>query len=160
MRKCTGLAGWTHEFGSNQLGEDQVGWDWFSIQLDNQTELMLYVMRRKDGSVDVHSNGTLVSANGATRQLARDRFQITVLDRWKSPSSGGNYPMRWRVLVPDEDIALEIVPEFSNQELITNRSTRVNYWEGAARVNGTMKKEAVTGVSYVEMTGYAGKLSF
>ena len=158
--KLHGLAWMDHEFGSNQLGEDQVGWDWFSIQLDNQAELMLYLMRRKDGSIDVHSSGTLVRADGGTRQLTRDQFQVAVLEKWKSPNTGGNYPMRWNVTVPDEEIALEIVPEFPEQELITSRSTRVNYWEGAARVNGRFKKEAVTGSSYVEMTGYAGKLSF
>jgi len=62
--KVRGLTWMDHEFGSNQLHEDQVGWDWFSIQLDNQTELMLYLMRRKDGSTDPYSSGTLVKADG------------------------------------------------------------------------------------------------
>jgi predicted secreted hydrolase len=158
--KVHGLAWMDHEFGSNQLGEDQVGWDWFSIQLDNRTELMLYLMRRKDGSIDIHSSGTLVRADGTTRQLTRDQFQVAVLEKWKSPRSGGNYPMQWQITIPDEEIALQVVPEFRDQELITSRSTRVNYWEGAARVTGRVKKETVTGSSYVEMTGYAGKLSF
>jgi len=148
-----------HEFGSNQLREDQVGWDWFSIQLDNETELMLYLIRRKDGSPDPYSSGTLVKADGTTKHLRLEDFQIGILERWKSAKSGGNYPMKWKVAVPSEDIELEIVPAFRDQELITNRSTRVTYWEGAVQVGGTVRNKAILGSGYVEMTGYAGKLN-
>jgi predicted secreted hydrolase len=157
--KVRGLTWMDHEFGSNQLRDDQVGWDWFSIQLDNQTELMLYLIRRKDGSPDPYSSGTLVKADGSTKHLALKDFTIEVLDRWKSPKSGATYPMKWKVLLPAEEIALEIAPAFQDQELVTNRSTRVTYWEGAARISGTVKNRPITGNSYVEMTGYAGKLT-
>ena len=157
--KVRGLSWMDHEFGSNQLGQDQLGWDWFSIQLDNQTELMLYLMRRKDGSVDPFSSGTLVNANGTTRRLALKDFRIEIRDRWKSAKSGADYPMKWKVTVPDEGIELEITPAFSDQELITNRSTRVTYWEGAVGISGTVRNNAIMGNGYVEMTGYAGKLT-
>ena len=81
-----GVSWMDHEFGSNQLGEDQVGWDWFSIQLDNNTELMLYLMRRKDGSVDPYSSGTLVNADGTSKHLDLKDYRVEVMDRWKSPS--------------------------------------------------------------------------
>ena len=155
-----GLSWMDHEFGSNQLREDQVGWDWFSIQLDNETELMLFLMRRKDGSVDPYSSGTLVSASGATKHLALADFRIEVLQRWKSSKSNANYPMGWRVSIPFEQIELEIKPAFPEQELITSRSTRVTYWEGAVGITGTFKNAPVNGNGYVEMTGYAGKLNF
>jgi predicted secreted hydrolase len=157
--KVRGLSWMDHEFGSNQLREDQVGWDWFSIQLDNQTELMLYLMRRKDGSVDPHSSGTLVGPNGATKHLKLSDYRVEVLDRWKSPASGASYPMKWKVAIPEENIALEIDPEFAAQELITNRSTRVTYWEGAVKIRGTFGNKPASGRGYVEMTGYAGKLN-
>jgi predicted secreted hydrolase len=157
--KVHGVSWMDHEFGSNQLREDQVGWDWFSIQLDNQTELMLYLIRRKDGSPDPYSSGTLVKADGATKHLVLKDFQVTALNRWKSPKSGGNYPMKWKVTIPSEEIELEIVPAFPDQELITNRSTRVTYWEGAVAINGAFRNKPVTGLGYVEMTGYAGKLT-
>jgi predicted secreted hydrolase len=147
-----------HEFGSNQLAEDQLGWDWFSIQLDNNVELMLYMMRRKDGSVDPYSSGTVISANGATRHLALNDFRIKALEKWKSPRSGGNYPMRWKVAIPSEGIELEIVPFFPAQELDTRKSTKVVYWEGGVRVHGTFHNKPVQGLGYVEMTGYVGKL--
>jgi predicted secreted hydrolase len=158
--KVRGLSWMDHEFGSNQLGEDQLGWDWFSIQLDNQSELMLYLMRRKDGSIDPHSHGTLIHADGTTRHLALKDYRIEVLARWKSSKSGAEYPMKWKVVIPFEQIELEIVPPFAEQELITNRSTRVTYWEGAVQVNGTIGNKPVAGSGYVEMTGYAGKLKF
>jgi len=147
-----------HEFGSNQLAEDQLGWDWFSIQLDNNVELMLYLMRRKDGSIDPYSSGTLVYANGTTRRLGLSEFQVQAMEKWKSPKSGGDYPMRWKVAIPGEAIELEIVPFFPDQELDTRRSTKVIYWEGSAQVRGTFQNKPVQGLGYVEMTGYAGKL--
>jgi predicted secreted hydrolase len=157
--KVRGLTWMDHEFGSNQLTAEQVGWDWFSIQLDNQTELMFYLMRRKDGTVDPHASGTLVRADGTTKHLNLNDYRVTVLERWKSPKSGANYPMRWTVAVPSEQIELEISPLLKDQELVTNRSTRVTYWEGAVQVAGSVRSQPVRGAGYVEMTGYAGKLT-
>lgn len=157
--KVRGLTWMDHEFGSNQLREDQVGWDWFSIQLDNNSELMLYLMRRKDGSVDPYSSGTLVSADGVTKNLSLKDYRIDVLQRWKSPTSGATYPMKWKVTILSEAIELEITPSFPEQELITNRSTRVTYWEGAVQIRGIARGKPVGGNGYVEMTGYAGKLT-
>jgi len=158
--KVRGLTWMDHEFGSNQLTSEQVGWDWFSIQLENQTELMFYLMRRKDGTIDPHASGTLVRADGSTRHLNLDDYRVEVLERWKSAKSGANYPMKWKVAVPSEQIELEISPAFQDQELITNRSTRVTYWEGAVQVAGSVRNKPIKGAGYVEMTGYAGKLSF
>jgi len=157
--KVRGLTWMDHEFGSNQLREDQVGWDWFSIQLDNQTELMLYLMRRKDGSIDPYSSGTLVADDGVTKNLTLKDYRIEILERWKSPASGATYPMKWKVTVPSESIELEILPAFPEQELITNRSTRVTYWEGAVQIRGNARGKSIGGHGYVEMTGYAGKLT-
>jgi predicted secreted hydrolase len=155
--KVRGLSWMDHEFGSNQLREDQVGWDWFSLQLEDQTEIMLYLIRRKDGSPDPYSSGTLVRANGTTKHLRLEDFQIEILDRWKSPKSSGNYPMKWKLTIPAERVELEIVPEFTDQELITNKSTRVTYWEGAVQIRGTAQRKPMIGAGYVEMTGYVGK---
>ncbi len=157
--KVRGLTWMDHEFGSNELRQDQVGWDWFSVQLDNRTELMLYLLRRKDGSVDPYSSGTLVNADGSTKHLFLKDFNIEVLQHWKSPNSGADYPMKWKVAVPQEGIELAIAPAFPDQELITNRSTRITYWEGAVQINGTTRGKPVSGEGYVEMTGYAGKLN-
>ncbi len=153
-----GLTWMDHEFGSDQLGEDQVGWDWFSVQLENKTEIMLYLIRRQDGSVDPYSSGTLIYQDGTARHLTLKEFRVDVLERWKSPRSGGVYPMRWKVSIPDEGVDLEIIPFFPQQELDTKKSTKVTYWEGSVKVSGTYHKKATKGLGYVEMTGYVGKL--
>ena len=158
--KVRGLSWMDHEFGSNQLGEDQLGWDWFSIQLENQSELMLYLMRRKDGSIDSYSHGTIFYPDATTRHLALNDYRIDVNARWQSPKSAAEYPIKWKVVIPAEQIELEITPHFHEQELITNRSTRVTYWEGAVQVKGTFRNKPIAGSGYVEMTGYAGKLKF
>ncbi len=147
-----------HEFGSNQLAENQLGWDWFSLQLDDNSELMLYVLRRKDGSIDSYSSGTLVKPDGSSRHLALADFQIEALEKWKSPKSGAVYPMKWKVVIPQEQITLEVAPFFSEQELDTKKSTKVTYWEGSVSVSGAAKGRPVRGLGYVEMTGYVGKL--
>jgi predicted secreted hydrolase len=155
-----GLTWMDHEFGSNQLAEDQVGWDWFSLQLDNQTEIMLYLMRRKDGSIDPHASGTLARADGTTKHLKLENYRVEVSEHWKSPKSGAVYPMNWKVTIPSEQIELTLWPAFRDQELVTSRSTRVTYWEGAVQVAGTVGGGSVSGLGYVEMTGYARKLTF
>ena len=158
--RVRGLSWMDHEFGSHQLGRDQGGWDWFSLQLENKTELMLYLIRRKDGSVDPVSSGTLVYEDGTTRNLSLDSFRIKVVNRWTSPRSGGDYPMGWQIEIPSERVELDITPFFAQQELDTRKSTRVTYWEGSVEVQGSSANRPVRGVGYIEMTGYAGPLKF
>lgn len=153
-RKCTGSAWMDHEFGSSALRENQQGWDWFSIQLDNDAELMLYVIRRRDGTPDVTSSGSLVTSDGRVIHLRRDQIRVTVTGRWKSPRSRATYPMGWRVEVPSLRIALTLAPLLRDQELVTHGSTQITYWEGAVAVNGSFGGVAVRGDGYVEMTGY------
>ncbi len=153
--RVTGLSWMDHEFGSNQLAENQVGWDWFSIQLNNKTELMLYLLRQENGDIDPNSSGTLVLANGQSRHLRLSDFQVEVLGEWKSPTTGGVYPMGWRIQVPDENIHLTITPTFEEQELTTSESTDVAYWEGTSSVSGSYQGQPVHGQAYVELTGYA-----
>lgn len=153
--RVTGQSWMDHEFGSSQLREYQVGWDWFSLQLDTQVEVMLYLLRHRDGTADPHSSGTLIHPDGRAEHLRREDFAIEILGRWRSPRSGGVYPARWRIRIPRAGLDVTVTPAFPDQELDTAKSTRVTYWEGASRVEGTMVGRAVRGDAYVEMTGYA-----
>ena len=154
-----GLSWMDHEFGSSQLREYQVGWDWFSLQLDDRTELMFYQIRHKDGKVDPYSSGTIVYADGTHQHLSGKEFQIEVLDQWKSSKSSAIYPSRWRVKVPVHQIELSLSPTVKDQELITKESTRVTYWEGSVKIEGKYQKKSIKGMGYVELTGYAEPLS-
>ena len=144
-----------HEFGSGDLGDDLAGWDWFGVQLADNTELMLYQLRRADGTVAPVSSGTAVLPDGRTRHLSATDIQVDVLDHWASRASGGRYPSRWRVAVPMLELSLDIRTLLPDQELTTSRSTQVTYWEGAVEVSGHMHGAPVSGQGYVELTGYA-----
>lgn len=154
----TGTSWMDHEFGSAELGTDQVGWDWFSLQLEDDTELMVYRMRRKDGSSDLASSGTAVSSDGRTRHLVVTDFQIESTGTWTSPESKATYPSRWRLKFPSLDLVLDITPLLADQELRTSRSSKVSYWEGAVAVTGTKQGKPLNGQGYVELTGYAERL--
>ncbi|HET7705736.1 MAG TPA: lipocalin-like domain-containing protein [Thermoanaerobaculia bacterium] len=152
--RVTGLAWMDHEFGGTELRENQQGWDWFSLQLDNETELMLYIIRRVDGTPDVTSSGSLVTDAGDVIRIRHDQIRVTPESTWRSPRSGANYPMGWTLEVPSLKIRLRLVPVLEDQELVTRASTQVTYWEGAVDVSGSLGNISVRGAGYVEMTGY------
>lgn len=145
-----GMSWLDREWGSSALSSDQVGWDWFALQLSDGVDLMFYNLRRNDGSQDAHSAGTLTRADGTSRSIDLAEIEIKVLDYWDS-DEGGRYPMAWSLQLAEENIELEIRPVMANQEL----STLVRYWEGAVDVIGMSGDEAITGRGYVELTGYA-----
>jgi predicted secreted hydrolase len=156
--RVDGISWFDHEFGSNQLTPNQVGWDWFSLHLSDGQDLMIYFLRRKDGSVEPTSSGTLVKRSGEGIHLKLSDINVEVHGYWKSPKSGGRYPSRWRIKVPSARIEIEIASLVPSQELLTEGSTGVIYWEGAVAGKGTSAGRSVTSEGYVELTGYAGSL--
>ncbi len=141
-----GLSWLDREWSTSALGQEQEGWDWFSLQLEDGIELILYQLRLKGGGVDKYSSGTLVGKNGAVVHLNAEDFTVDVLDYWESPHTGIIYPSRWHVSVPDLGISMSVVPYQADQELLLS----FVYWEGAVRVSG----DNVSGSGYVELTGY------
>jgi predicted secreted hydrolase len=144
-----------HEFGSNQMTARQVGWDWFSVQLNDKTELMLYSLRQKDGGLDHNSSGTWVPTSGVAQHLTRNQFKTQTLAYWKSSKTSGVYPSGWRVSVPEQQLELTIMPTVRKQELVSPTPGGTSYWEGRCLVTGTHAHQPVTGEAYVELTGYA-----
>jgi predicted secreted hydrolase len=147
-----------HEFSTSFLEPEQRGWDWFSIQLSDNRELMLYRMRRADGSRDPRSSGTLVDANGRTRHLTDADFVLTPGRTTFKSNNGATYPTEWTVSIPSEQLELRITTPLNDQELSLVQSTGVAYWEGMIDVAGQSGGRAVTGAGYLEMTGYYGSL--
>lgn len=138
------------EWSTSALSGDQVGWDWFALQLSDGRELMYYQLRRRDGSADPFSSGVLVQADGAGRRLAPQEVELGVAGHWQSPRTGVRYPSRWTIHIPAEELELEVVPRLAGQEL----DLAVRYWEGAVQARGTARGRPVTGQGYVELTGY------
>ena len=141
-----GLSWLDREWSTSALGENQEGWDWFSIQLDDGREIMLYQLRLKDGGIDNYSSGSIVNQNGDLTPLKAADFEIEVLDTWKSSKTGIDYPSKWRISIPGHDIELNVVPLLQDQELLHS----FIYWEGAVKISG----EGFSGKGYVELTGY------
>ena len=154
----TGTSWFDQEFGSNQITAEQVGWDWFAIHLTDGRDLMIYFLRKKDGSVEVTSSGTIVEKDGRSRHVKLGEITMDVLARWKSGRSKGEYPSKWRVRIASAGIDLAFSSIVPDQELVTEASTGVTYWEGAVAGTGTSRGKAVNVVGYVELTGYAGSL--
>ncbi len=153
----TGTSWMDHEFGTTFLEAGQVGWDWFSLQLDDGTDLMIYQFRRSSGRPDPFSSGTWVAADGATTRLAGDQVMLVPGRVWTSPSSDAAYPVAWQLRVPSRQADLRVEALLDAQELDTANSTGVTYWEGAVRVSGRIGDRDVTGRGYLEMTGYSGR---
>lgn len=147
----SGLSWLDREWSSSALSADQIGWDWFALQLNDGSELMFYQLRRRDGSQDPFSAATWISHNGDTEYFGANEFTIEVTKYWVSPL-GGRYPNSWHVNVPGLDLQLDVNPVIDDQEL----NATVRYWEGAVDVSGKRNGEKLGGRGYVELTGYAG----
>ena len=146
----TGQSWRDHEWSTSALGPDEIGWDWFALQLDDGREIMYYQLRREDGTISPFTGGTLVEADGSKRHLTAEDVDLVVLDRWTSNVSGAEYPVSWDLRIPKEDLLLSVSAVMPNQEL----NVSVRYWEGAVDISGTSDDSPVSGVGYVELTGY------
>lgn len=155
--EVSGFSWMDHEFSSSVLSEDQTGWDWMGLQLSANQELMIYVLRHQDGSIDPFSSGTLIKGDGTSVHLSKEDFSIEPTDSWRSKESGTTYPSGWQVEVFPYEMALSVRPNLQDQELITDLSTKVTYWEGSVQVDGIATGQKVTGSGYTELTGYAGQ---
>jgi len=156
--EVTGTSWFDREFSSSQLAPNQVGWDWFSLQLSDGSDLMLYLMRLEDGSLDPASSGTLVDPQGQSRHLTLADFTVKNTGTWKSPHSQATYPSGWQISLPEAGYILALQPTLADQELRTGGTSPITYWEGQVSIQSTSKQRAITGQGYVELTGYAGSL--
>lgn len=149
--QVSGASWLDREWSTSALGPEQSGWDWFALQLDDGRELMLYRLRRKDGSADAFSAGILVDAAGQAQPLRWEELTLQPLGEWISPHTGDRYPASWRLRVPALPLDLNITPKIAAQELRLS----VRYWEGAVTVRGQSGDQPVSGQGYLEMTRYA-----
>lgn len=153
----SGLAWMDHEFSSSTLSPGQAGWDWFSLQFEDGSELMLFQLRRRDGMRDPYSAGTYNPPQGPPVMLDSGQFRLEArsASSWTSPHSGARYPLQWQLQIPALQLELEIAAAVPDQELVTRETTGITYWEGAVRVTGQKQGAATLARGYLEMTGYA-----
>jgi len=146
-----GLSWMDREWSTSTLEENQIGWDWFAIQLSDGREVMYYQIRKKDGSAESLSNGTLINIDGSGKFLSLNDVKLQVIDYWKSSDGKAIYPSEWYLNIPKEKLELHIIPYMPDQEL----NLTVRYWEGAVKVTGTWQEKNISGNGYVELTGYS-----
>ena len=152
----TGSAWMDHEFSTAPLEPGLIGWDWFSLQFSDHTELMIFFLRNAAGGLHPASGGTYIDADGSTCPIKLADIKSEVLDTWKSKQSKARYPARWRLQIAPLSLNVTITSNLQDQEMRTTGSTGVTYWEGSVAINGTKNKKSINGEGYVELTGYAG----
>jgi predicted secreted hydrolase len=148
-----GQAWMDHQWG-NFISLAGSGWDWYSIQLDNHTEYMLYVIRDAQKR-PLSTVGTAIAADGTASEIPSEAIHLRSTGSWNSPHTKGVYPSGWQIDIDGFDFSLTLTPALRDQELVTAQSTGVAYWEGAVRVSGWARGQRVSGQGYVELTGYA-----
>lgn len=151
--EVTGESWFDHEWATNVLTPEQLGWDWFSLRFEDGTELMLFQLRLRDGGIDQYSSGTFVDSLGRSSELTRDDFHLEPLEYWESPQTKARYPVAWKLSIPKLELQVEIRTPVDHQELVLSP---IAYWEGLVDVSGSRAEEPIKGHGYIEMTGYAG----
>ncbi len=140
-----------HEFGTSALGSEQVGWDWFSLQFDDQSELMLFQIRDDSGAISAESGGSWIDPQAGVESIASQDFELRPIQFWQN-AQGIQYPISWELKLPQQNAVFTISAVIPDQE---NRFSFFQYWEGTVRVEGTVNGNSVTGFGFLEMTGYA-----
>jgi predicted secreted hydrolase len=153
--QVTGEAWMDHQWG-NFLALGGGGWDWFSIQLNQNSEMMLYLIRDATGKI-ISTYVSYIDSNAGDHLLPASALHVNVLAHWQSPATGASYPSGWHLEInnPQLQASLTLTPELKNQELLAYQSTGNSYWEGAVYIQGQSAGEVVQGEGYVELTGYA-----
>jgi predicted secreted hydrolase len=149
-----GLSWMDHEFSTAPLEPGVIGWDWFSLQLSDQTELMMFLLRKEDGSHHPASSGTMVDDRGSVQHLEHHQFSIQAVQYWSSPVTGARYPSQWRIHIPAIDLKLDVQSAVADQEMKMQATTGVTYWEGSVTATGSKRDLPINARGYVEMTGY------
>ena len=148
--QVTGLSWFDREWSTSALGDGQAGWDWFALNLSDGADLMLYQLRRDDGTRSPFSSGTLRKPDGTIIHLPSEAYQLQPGRTWKSQDTGGHYPVEWKITLPEHALDVTVSAAFDAQEMAL---FPVTYWEGAVRVEGSH-----SGEGYMELTGYAGEV--
>ena len=152
MRYAVAGASWMdHEFSSEPLAPEQVGWDWLSLRMNNGVDVTVFQLRRSDGRTDYQA-ATLATSSDPPRHLPREEWSMAPGATWTSPATGATYPVEWTVALPGRIGRIVVRAAFSSQENVSLRVANLHYWEGMVRAFGPDGLQV--GQGYLEMTGY------
>ena len=147
--EVSGFSWLDREWSTSALSEDQAGWDWFALQLNDDTEIMYYQMRKNDGTPDIFSKGVLIDESGLSQPIKKEELVLNITGNWKAPDRS-TYPSGWTLQIPAKNIDLKITPAMKDQFL----DVSIKYWEGSVKIEGNRSGSQINGRGYVELTGY------
>jgi predicted secreted hydrolase len=149
--RVTGISWLDHQWG-NWSWTATSGWTWMALQLNNGRQLSIFDVRSKSvpylAASVLTPSGTTQTVRGVT---------VRSLGKWRSPHTRATYPSGWIVTIPALRATLRVAPTVRDQEVVAPQELASSYWEGSGRVSGTFEGKSVTGLSYTELTGYAGR---
>ena len=131
------------------LSSGQIVVNRFALQLNDGRELLLFQLRRRDGSGTPVTSGALVDTDGSSRVLDRDALALDEEAYWTS-DLGTRYPVSWRIDAPAEGIALKLKARGPDQEVRQS----VRYWSGALEIIGEINGLAISGRGHAALAGY------
>jgi predicted secreted hydrolase len=150
----TGQAWFDHEWSDSYVDSQSVGWDWMGINLKDGGALMAFRMRDAQGRQ--RWAGATLRSGSKTQSFTPAQIQWTPLQQWRSPHTGVEYPIAWRVKIGPQEIILR--PLMNDQENDARGSVGILYWEGA--VEAIDSAGNLLGRGYLELTGYADAVNF
>lgn len=146
-----GLAWLDRAWGQIPLPAGPIVWDRFLLQLDDNSEIMGFKLRRRAGGGKPMSTGMWIKPDGSIQRFGQNEVIINSLDDWKNPRDSTHYPARWQFRIPSISMKLEIIPHVADQAI--DHSMR--YWGGAVHARGEFIGKPIDGQGFVELTGYA-----
>jgi predicted secreted hydrolase len=150
--QVSGISWFDREWSTNQLAPDQVGWNWFGIQLDDGSDLMIYQIRLRGDAIDQCSSGKWIDRDGHSVDVANGEFTLQPTRYWTTPDKRATYPIGWHLKIEKLGLDVDVSTPVEEQEL----NVGVRYWEGCVRVRGTEQQHPVSGKGYLELTGFVG----
>jgi predicted secreted hydrolase len=150
-KRVSGIGWMDHQWGELQTA--RVGWDWFSVQLDDGSDIMFSVVRDDAGSTFLRY-GTYMSPEGSMLPIASEDVEIDSLETWRSPTTGIQYPVNWGMVIRSLGLSIQLTPVIFNAEFHTFDRNTPPYWEGEVSVEGHRHGAPIAGLGYVELVGY------
>lgn len=148
----TGTSWMDHQWADTPYTKDR--WTWFSLQLDNGTDLMCVAYddgTAKDHLVDI------IDRHGRSFHGTEVILLPAGRARFKSKATKADYPLTWTIEVPERRLKLTASAIVPDGEMIFGG---INYWEGPVSVAGTAGSKKIAGKGFMELAGYPSDYNF
>ena len=153
--KVTGKGWFDHEWTSHLANSEAMGWDWFSLHLDDGSKLMAFRMHAMNKNMknskskysEIFTTASYIAENGTKETIDQANVSITptAYETINEGESARSVPTAWRIQIPEKDIDLSIRPFKESQW----NNSLFPYYEGRVDIKGSH-----SGSGFMELTGY------